>query len=191
MSVWDSIDNVRDELAAPSFAADAGVPSIATQQFRDEAAQRAADYDLGLAIATRSRPHDQRDLEDKLATSTPTPPGNGSGGTSGNGSGSSSGPPSWFKKWSQKQRNRGGGGRARGLGGGGGLAGPNALGKFSLPNVPAGAAAPTSTGPSPIVIVGLLAIAGVGGYFLWHKLRVSRAVDKKLDAGGEPATNEG
>lgn len=198
MTVWDAIAADRAALAAPSFAADAGSPSIVTQQFRDEAAQRAQDFDAGIAYATRSRPHDQRDLEEKLAVGQGTNGAGGStgtGGTSSGGSssggsgssgGSSSGPPSWFKHWAQNQRsrNRGGG---RGLSGGG-LVGPKALGNFNLPNVPAGAAQPT-TGPSPLLIVALLAIAGVGGYFLWHKLRVSRAIDKKLDKGGEPSTD--
>lgn len=112
--------------------------------------------------------------------------GGGSGGGTSGGGGkppvSGGGPPSWFKQW---QRNQGG----RGAGGGGGLLGPNALGGLKLlPNVPIGApgSQPTSSGPSPIVVVVVLGGLAIGGYLLWHKLKLAHHQNKELDAGKEP-----
>jgi hypothetical protein len=120
--------------------------------------------------------------------------GNGGGGTGGSGNGGSgSGPPSWFKKWwqnQQQQRGRGGAGGAggaRGLGGAG-LAGPGAIGNVpqlgKVPIPPPGSS--TSGGASPIVILLVLASLGVGGYLLWHKLKLAKHQDAQLAAGQKP-----
>jgi hypothetical protein len=205
----------KDDLAARRFAAGAGDPSPATQHLRD--AQEAAhdQYDLHIAHSSGTQHHDGRSFEDK-ANAVPHPPSNGNGsgwpgpgqpppwwpptkGGGGNGGGSSgnggSGPPGWFKKWWQQQQQRGGsrggqGGGSRGIGGGQ-LAGPGSLGGFpKLGNVPLAPAGATSSAPSPIIIVIVLASLGVGAYLLYHKLKLAKHQDAQLAAGKEPAKDD-
>ena len=89
---------------------------------------------------------------------------------------------------------KGGGGKAKGGKGGGGkgggLAGPGALGKFPLlGNLPIGGAgtpgAPQAGG-SPITMVIIVVGLAIGGYLLWHKLRMAKHQDSQLDKGKKP-----
>jgi hypothetical protein len=117
--------------------------------------------------------------------------GSGSGGSGSGGSGNGSGPPGWFKKWWQQQRQRGGmqrggSGGARGIGGGQ-LAGPGSLGNIpKLGDVPIAPAGTTSTGPSPIVLMIVLGGAGIGGYLLYHKLKLAKHQNAELAKGKDP-----
>jgi hypothetical protein len=210
--VFASIDAARSELeGSPTFASDhAGAISPVSRQLAAELAQGHDQYDQHIAHASRTMHHDQRPFEDK-ANAVPHDPGNGngsgwpgpgqpppwwpptkgSGGGSGGGTGNGSGgPPSWFKKWWQQQRQRGGmqrgGGGARGLGGGG-LAGPGSIGNVpQLGKVPIAPAGATSGGGSPVVIILIVASLGIGGYLLWHKLKLAKHQDAQIAAGRKP-----
>ena len=70
--------------------------------------------------------------------------------------------------------------------GGSQLAGPGALGNIpQLGNVPIAQSPPTS-GPNPIVLVVLLGGAGVGGYLLYHKLKLAKHQNAELAKGKDP-----
>lgn len=185
---WDEIANER--AYRPRFAYHyVGATSAVSRQLAFEQAAQERAHELGIAYATRSRPHDLRDFETRSATPLVVT-GPDTTGTTG-GSTSGSGPPTWWKNWVANHGGKFGGGsrpiRISGGSSGGRLLGPSALGQTPLlGNVPAGA---TSSGPSPILLIGIVAVAGVGGYLLWHKLRMSRAEDKKLDQGEESNAN--
>jgi hypothetical protein len=217
MSIDDTfgaIDDVRNELATESFAADrAGAISPASRQLAGDLERGHDTYDEHIAHSSRTMHHDQSSYESK-ANAVPHDPGDGSGwpgpgspppwwppgkGNGGNGgggtggSGSGSGPPSWFKKWWQQQQQKrggqqgGGGGGARGLGGGG-LAGPSSIGNVpqlgKVPIPPPGST--SSSGGSPIVILLVVASLGVGGYLLWHKLKLAKHQDAQIASGKAP-----
>lgn len=193
---WDQIDDTRDEIARPDFVSDRGSTSPLTDQLADQREAHERITENGIAGATKVRAHDMRPLDDKLspaASSTTSGDGSSSTTTGSSSSGSSSssssgGRPSWFTNW-LANRNRGTTVRYIGGGGGGGrLLGPSALGNIPLAgNVPAGS---TSTGGgSPLLLFAIVAVVGVGGYFLWHKLRMARHEDKQLDQGKEPDSN--
>lgn len=83
--------------------------------------------------------------------------------------------------------NKGGGRRTTIIkkGGGGKVLGPNALGGFpKLGNVPY-TTQPASGGLSPGILILMLGGGGLVIYFIWHKLRKSKAEDKELDKKGE------
>jgi hypothetical protein len=203
--VFDLTAASKDELAAQHFAAHAGEPSAATQDLLSTQEAAHDQYDEHIAHGSRTIHHDGRSFEDK-ANAVPQPPSNGNGwpgpgnpppwwpptkgggGSSGGGSGNGSGggPPGWFKKWAQnqKQKRSGGGGGQRI--GGGQLAGPSALGNIpQLGKVPL-AQPGASTGPSPIIVVVVLASLGVGGYLLYHKLKLAKHQNAELASGKDP-----
>jgi hypothetical protein len=216
MSIDDTfaaIDAARSELATERFAADhAGAISPVSRQLATDLERGHDQYDHHIAHGSRTMHHDQRPLEEKAVPHDPgdgngwpgpgqPPPwwpptkgGGGNGGGSGSGSGGN-GPPSWFKKWWQQQQHRGGmqrgGGGARGGGGGGHLAGPGSIGNVpQLGKVPIPPPGSTSSGASPIVILLVLASAGVGGYLLWHKLKLAKHQNAELAAGKEPTKDD-
>lgn len=99
--------------------------------------------------------------------SSPNAKGGGGGGKGGKGK--------VHKGHSKSKHHDKGGGKAQGA---------NALGKLpQLGNVPY-TSTPTS-GTSPIMIILLLGGAGLLIYFIWHKLRKSKAEDKEMSAKGE------
>jgi hypothetical protein len=212
--VFDRMAIEKDELAAPQLASNGPSTSAVTQRYA--AAQQNADdqYDAHLAAGSFIRHDDHRSFDHKAAVPHPPSNGNGwpgpgqpppwwpptkgggsggggggSGGGSGSGSGSGNGPPSWFKNWWQQQRGKmqrggssGGGARL----GGSQLAGPGALGNIpQLGNVPIAQSPPTS-GPNPILLVVLLGGAGVGGYLLYHKLKLAKHQNAELASGKDP-----
>ena len=187
---WPYDEIARERAYRPRFAYHyVGATSAVSRQLAAEQALRDRVDELGIAYASRSRPHDLRDYETRSATPL-VATGPDTTGTTGSGSTSGSGPPTWWKNWVANHGGRFGGSRPIRISGGssgGRLLGPNALGQTPLlGNVPAGA---TSSGPSPILLIGIVAVAGVGGYLLWHKLRMSRAEDKQLDQGKETGAN--
>jgi hypothetical protein len=212
--VFDRMDYAKDELAQPDYAANAGTRSPRTQRLVDAQEAGHDQYDAHLASGSFIRHDDPRSFEGKAAYVPhggnggdgngwpgpgqpppwwpPTKGGGGSGGGNGGGSGggNGSGPPGWFKKWWQQhgsQRGgsqRGGGGGAR-LGGSQ-LAGPGALGNFpKLGDVPIAQSSP-STGPSPIVTIVVLGGIGIGGYLLYHKLKLAKHQNAELAKGKDP-----
>jgi len=80
----------------------------------------------------------------------------------------------------------GGGSKQHGRGGGGGTKAQGAKGLGGYPklgNVPFSPQA--SSGTSPIMLLLILGGGGVLIYFIWHKLRKSRAEDKEMEKKGE------
>jgi len=109
--------------------------------------------------------------------------GGGGGGSGGGGGGGGSG--GGGGKWWQRRPRFGRGGSS----GGGRLAGPGALGNVPLLGpVPVGTT-PTSSQSSPTPLLLLLAGLGVGGYLLWHKLRMAHHEEGELDKDEESSSH--
>lgn len=90
------------------------------------------------------------------------------------------------RRYFRRNRSRGRGGNlARELIGG--LAGPGSIGGAQmLPGTTTAAGSPTTSGPSPIVIILILSVVGVSGYLLYHKLRMAKHQETQLDKGETP-----
>jgi hypothetical protein len=208
-NVFELVDQERAQLREPQLVTDAGEVSLATQLLNDARSAGRDQYDYHVAIASKTRHHDYRPFERKagIPDLQQGQSGNGGGGGVGNGSGGGSGGGvgSGGNGGGSGGGKGGGGGSVGGghghppttgqttkivrVGGGRGLLGPGALGGLKLlPNVPAGATG-TPSGPSPVAIVLVIGIAGVGGYLLWNKLRMAHHTNKELDAGKEPKGN--